>query len=96
MTGISCQRSRESTRFSFPSSFVRARLLQRKQRVHDESVSTNMRLRTRSGGVVIFDSTGKIDINNTFDERLKLLETEALPSVRSTLFGENKNRKFKD
>ena len=50
----------------------------------------------RSGGVIILDSTGRIDINNTFDERLKLLETEALPSVRETLFGENKNRKFKD
>ena len=50
----------------------------------------------RSGGVVILDHTGKIDINNTFDERLKLLETEALPSVRTTLFGENENRRFKD
>lgn len=50
----------------------------------------------RIGGVVILDHTGKIDINNTFEERLKLLETEALPNVRTTLFGENKNRKFKD
>lgn len=50
----------------------------------------------RSGGVMIFDSTGKIDINNTLDERLKLLETDALPSVRQILFGENENRKFKD
>ncbi|EMC94439.1 hypothetical protein BAUCODRAFT_149592 [Baudoinia panamericana UAMH 10762] len=49
-----------------------------------------------AGGVSILNGTGKIDINNTFDERLKLLETDALPSVRTTLFGENKNRKFKD
>jgi len=49
-----------------------------------------------AGGVIILNSTGKIDINNTFEERLKLLETDALPSVRTTLFGENKNRKFKD
>ena len=49
-----------------------------------------------SGGVTILNGTGKIDINNTFEERLKLLETDALPSVRTTLFGENKNRKFKD
>ena len=49
-----------------------------------------------SGGVTITNGTGKIDINNTFDERLKLLETDALPSVRATLFGENKNRKFRD
>lgn len=49
-----------------------------------------------AGGVIILNGTGKIDVNNTFEERLKLLETEALPTVRATLFGENKNRKFKD
>lgn len=50
----------------------------------------------RSGGLTILNGTGKIDINNTFEERLKLLETDALPSMRNSLFGENKNRKFKD
>lgn len=49
-----------------------------------------------AGGVIILNSTGKIDINNTFEERLHLLETDGLPAVRATLFGENKNRKFKD
>lgn len=49
-----------------------------------------------AGGVIIVNSTGKIDINNTFEERLRLLETDALPVVRSTLFGENQNRKFRD
>ena len=49
-----------------------------------------------SGGVVILNGTGKIDINNTYEERLKILETDALPSMRVSLFGENKNRKFKD
>jgi len=49
-----------------------------------------------AGGVTILNATGKIDINNTFEERLKILETDALPSVRSTLFGDNPNRKFKD
>lgn len=49
-----------------------------------------------AGGISIFNSTGKIDITNTFDERLKLLESDALPAMRTTLFGENKNRKFKD
>jgi V-type H+-transporting ATPase subunit E len=39
---------------------------------------------------------GKIDINNTFEERIKLLETDALPSIRVTLFGENQNRRFHD
>ncbi|KAM0712406.1 hypothetical protein Q7P37_011502 [Cladosporium fusiforme] len=49
-----------------------------------------------AGGVVILNGTGKIEINNTFEERLKLLETDALPSVRLTLFGENPNRRFTD
>lgn len=51
---------------------------------------------SRSGGVSIVGTGGKIDINNTLDERLKLLETDALPMVRANLFGKNKNRKFID
>ena len=50
----------------------------------------------RPGGVSIVGTGGKIDINNTLDERLKLLETDALPMVRTTLFGKNENRKFYD
>jgi V-type H+-transporting ATPase subunit E len=50
----------------------------------------------RAGGIVMFNGTGKIEINNTFEERLKLLETDALPSVRLSLFGENENRRVKD
>ncbi|CAF9908412.1 MAG: V-ATPase V1 sector subunit E [Alectoria fallacina] len=49
-----------------------------------------------SGGVSIVGGGGKIDINNTLDERLKLLETDALPMVRTTLFGKNENRRFYD
>lgn len=49
-----------------------------------------------SGGVSIVGGRGRIDINNTFEERLKLLETEALPMVRTRLFGKNENRKFYD
>lgn len=48
------------------------------------------------GGVSIVGRGGKIDINNTFEERLRLLETEALPMVRTGLFGRNENRKFYD
>ncbi|KAK3045283.1 V-ATPase V1 sector subunit E, partial [Coniosporium uncinatum] len=44
-----------------------------------------------SGGVSVVGGGGKIDINNTFEERLHLLETDALPSIRLTLFGENQN-----
>jgi len=47
-----------------------------------------------AGGVFLSGSAGKIELNNTLDERLKMCETEALPSVRTTLFGANENRKF--
>lgn len=50
----------------------------------------------RSGGAYIVGSGGRIDINNTLEERLRLLESDALPSIRVTLFGENENRKFHD
>ncbi|KAL8701925.1 MAG: hypothetical protein Q9201_004655 [Fulgogasparrea decipioides] len=49
-----------------------------------------------SGGVSIVGTGGKVDINNTLDERLKMLETEALPMVRTSLFGKNENRHFQD
>ncbi|KAH8431636.1 V-ATPase V1 sector subunit E [Aspergillus melleus] len=49
-----------------------------------------------AGGVVILGCQGKIEINNTFEERLRLLEIEALPAVRETLFGKNVNRRFYD
>jgi V-type H+-transporting ATPase subunit E len=45
---------------------------------------------------MIVGGQGKIEINNTFEERLNLLQTAALPAVRKTLFGENPNRKFFD
>ncbi|OTB08310.1 hypothetical protein M426DRAFT_316937 [Hypoxylon sp. CI-4A] len=49
-----------------------------------------------SGGLIIVGGKGKIDINNTFDERLLLLQSSGLPAVRETLFGKNPNRKFYD
>ncbi|KAL4805804.1 ATPase, V1/A1 complex, subunit E [Aspergillus unguis] len=49
-----------------------------------------------AGGVVIVGGSGKIEINNTFEERLRLLEIDALPVVRETLFGKNVNRRFHD
>ncbi|KAF1916732.1 ATPase, V1/A1 complex, subunit E [Ampelomyces quisqualis] len=49
-----------------------------------------------AGGAMIVGTGGRIDINNTFEERLRLLESQALPSIRVTLFGENENRKFHD
>jgi len=47
-----------------------------------------------SGGISIVGGGGKIEINNTFDERLILLQENALPSIRLTLFVKNENRKF--
>lgn len=49
-----------------------------------------------AGGMYIVGGNGKIEINNTFEERLKICETDALPSVRTTLFGKNENRRFFD
>ena len=49
-----------------------------------------------AGGLSIVGGHGKIDINNTFEERLRLLEDNALPAIRTTLFGKNENRKFYD
>ncbi|OOQ81998.1 V-type proton ATPase subunit E [Penicillium brasilianum] len=49
-----------------------------------------------AGGVAIVGGKGKIEINNTFEERLRLLEVDALPAVRETLFGKNVNRRFYD
>ncbi|KAI1755760.1 ATPase, V1/A1 complex, subunit E [Xylaria castorea] len=49
-----------------------------------------------SGGVFILGGNGKIEINNTLEERLRLLQSSALPAVRKALFGANPNRKFFD
>ncbi|WEW56760.1 V-ATPase V1 sector subunit E [Emydomyces testavorans] len=49
-----------------------------------------------AGGVIIIGGGGKIEINNTFEERLRLLEFDSLPVVRELLFGKNENRKFYD
>ncbi|ROW10320.1 hypothetical protein VMCG_01888 [Cytospora schulzeri] len=49
-----------------------------------------------AGGVSILGGGGKIEIDNTFEARLGLLEESALPVVRKTLFGPNPNRKFFD
>lgn len=51
---------------------------------------------SRPGGVSIVGTGGRVDINNTLDERLRLLETDALPMIRASLFGKNENRKFHD
>ncbi|KAL8972310.1 MAG: hypothetical protein Q9183_000616 [Haloplaca sp. 2 TL-2023] len=64
--------------------------------VHLELDEKNPQPEGCSGGVSIVGTGGKVDINNTLDERLKLLETDALPMVRVSLFGKNENRRFQD
>ena len=49
-----------------------------------------------AGGVVVVNKSGKIEVNNTLEERLKLLSEEALPGVRLELFGPSASRKFFD
>jgi V-type H+-transporting ATPase subunit E len=48
------------------------------------------------GGVLLSGHHGRININQTLDERLRLLEDKMLPEIRTDLFGGNENRKFFD
>ncbi|WWC68742.1 uncharacterized protein I206_102676 [Kwoniella pini CBS 10737] len=47
-----------------------------------------------SGGVIGSSLKGKIKVDNTLEERLKILEEKMLPELRHDLFGINENRKF--
>jgi len=47
-----------------------------------------------AGGVKLISGTRRITLDNTLDERLRLLEDRMLPEIRNNLFGPNDNRKF--
>jgi len=47
-----------------------------------------------AGGVKLISGTRRITLDNTLDERLRLLEDRMLPEIRMDLFGPNQNRKF--
>jgi len=47
-----------------------------------------------SGGVKLVSGNKKITLDNTLDERLRLLESTMLPEIRYELFGPNENRRF--
>ena len=49
-----------------------------------------------AGGVVVFSEDRKVSIDNTLDERLKLLSESGLPLIRLELFGPSETRKFFD
>jgi len=46
------------------------------------------------GGVKLVSGNGRITLDNTLEERLRLLEDKMLPEIRYELFGQNPNRKF--
>ncbi|KAJ1025011.1 hypothetical protein NDA18_004297 [Ustilago nuda] len=61
----------------------------------DASVTVQQGLNKDSaGGVALSGHAGRITINNTLEERLRLLEDRMLPEIRLDLFGPNQNRKF--
>ncbi|CAH7687133.1 ATPase, V1/A1 complex, subunit E [Phakopsora pachyrhizi] len=45
------------------------------------------------GGIIVWGYNNRIKVNNTLDERLKLLEEKMLPEIRTSLYGKNPNRK---
>ncbi|GAA5986020.1 hypothetical protein JCM11641_004903 [Rhodosporidiobolus odoratus] len=47
-----------------------------------------------SGGILLRGYGSRITVNNTLDERLRLLEERMLPEIRESLFGKNENRRF--
>lgn len=57
---------------------------------------TDLGIYYSAGGIIILGGKGKIDIDNTLEARLQLLEHAAAPAVRETLFGKNPNRKYYD
>jgi len=50
--------------------------------------------RDSAGGVRLVSGNERVTIDNTLDERLRLLEEQMLPEIRNDLFGLNENRKF--
>ncbi|KAF9524934.1 ATPase V1/A1 complex subunit E [Crepidotus variabilis] len=46
------------------------------------------------GGIKLVSGSGRITLDNTLEERLRLLEDKMLPEIRKELFGANPNRKF--
>ncbi|AQZ13403.1 VMA4 (YOR332W) [Zygosaccharomyces parabailii] len=49
-----------------------------------------------AGGAIVTNSDGKIVVDNTLEERLKMLSESALPAIRLELFGRSPSRKFLD
>lgn len=67
-----------------------------KYSVDVEIIDSDYLSKDTAGGVIVINETGKIEVNNTLEERLKLLNEEALPGLRLELFGISHTRKFFD
>jgi len=48
------------------------------------------------GGIKLTGYGNRIIVDNTLDQRLKLLEDQMLPEIRTNLFGANPNRKHRE
>lgn len=59
-------------------------------------IDTEFLPKSSIGGIVALDRTKRLSIDNTLDERLKLLSTNGLPLIRLELFGPSANRRFFD
>lgn len=73
--------------------------------IYKAAVKTNLEVRIDqdnflppdvSGGVEIYNSSGKIKVSNTLESRLDLMAQQMMPDIRVALFGANPNRKFLD
>ncbi|CCE65830.1 hypothetical protein TPHA_0N00500 [Tetrapisispora phaffii CBS 4417] len=60
------------------------------------SVSESFLPKDSIGGAIVSDAAGKIEVNNTLEERLNLLNEEALPAIRFEIYGPSSTRKFFD
>ncbi|KAI0653878.1 ATPase V1/A1 complex subunit E [Cubamyces menziesii] len=58
------------------------------------SLSDDILCTFSAGGVKLVSGNERITLDNTLDERLRLLEDRMLPEIRTDLFGPNANRKF--
>jgi V-type H+-transporting ATPase subunit E len=48
------------------------------------------------GGVEILAQKGRIKISNTLETRLEMIARQMVPEIRTSLFGQNTNRRFTD
>jgi len=44
-------------------------------------------LTSSAGGIILLGNGGKIELDNTLEERLTLLESASLPKLRASIFG---------